>query len=189
MESIIAKELLETMSENINLMFLKPSTPQDDIVTAMRPDFENEYICMISLANQKFQGQLVVGLPTPVVNDMLSEVMQLASTPLESAQLLKASLGELLNTVAGAYTQKNPLLEKYESLDLSTPSVYEKNEAPFFCKSEGLSGTVKYHTGELINIYISINPYLTMDKGKDDTEFDIGSFLDGDDLDSLLSGL
>ena len=91
MESIIAKELLETISENINLMFLKSSMPQDDISVALRPDFENEYICMISLANQKFQGQLVVGLPDSVVKDMLSDVMQLVSNPVESAQLLKAA--------------------------------------------------------------------------------------------------
>ncbi|MCM8540170.1 MAG: hypothetical protein NE328_07825 [Lentisphaeraceae bacterium] len=189
MESIIAKELLETISENINLMFLKSSMPQDDISVALRPDFENEYICMISLANQKFQGQLVVGLPDSVVKDMLSDVMQLVSNPVESAQLLKAALGELLNTVAGTYAQKAPLLENYECLDLSTPSVYEISEVPFFCKSDGLTGTVKYHTGELINVYISINPYLTMDKGDDSEEFDIENFLDGDDLDSLLSGL
>ncbi|MCM8526632.1 MAG: hypothetical protein NE327_08960 [Lentisphaeraceae bacterium] len=189
MESIIAKELLEALSENINLMFQKESTPQDDIVTSLRPDFENDYICMISLANQKFQGQLVVGFPESVVNDMLAEVMLLASNPVESAQLLKASLGELLNTVAGAYAQKEPLLTSYECLDLSTPSVYEKNEVPFFCKSEGLTGKLGYSTGESINAYISINPYLTMDKGDEGDDFDIGSFLDGDDLDDLLSGL
>ena len=63
-----------------------------------------------------------------------------------------------------------------------------ESDVPFFCKSEGLTGSLTYHNGESINVYISINPYLTMDKN-DDEDFDIGSFLDGDDLDDLLSGL
>ena len=189
MEPIILKELLSTIAENINLMFQKSSTPQDSTTPAVRPDFENDYMCMISLANTKYQGQMVVGFPETVVNDMLGEVMQLASTPSESAQLLKASLGELLNTVAGTYTQTQPLLDAYECLDLSTPSVYEKSETPFFCKSDGLIGHLEYHSGGKINIYISITPYLTVEKSDDGEEFDIDSFLGGDDLDDLLSGL
>lgn len=189
MELIIAKELLQTLSKNIDLMFQKSSSPRETISQAMRPEFENDYMCMISLANQKFQGQMVVGIPSAVVNDMLAEVMQLATNPVESAQLLKSSLGELLNTVAGEYTQTEPLLEQYEVLDLSTPSVYEKQEVPFFCKSEGLQGIVSYHDNKEIEVYISISPYLTMNKSGECDDFDIGSFLDGDDLDDLLSGL
>ena len=189
MELIIAKELLKAISNNINLMFQKTSLPQEEISTSLRPDFENDYMCMISLANQTFQGQMIVGIPKIVVDNLLSEVMQLASNPEESAQLLKSSLGELMNIVAGEFTQKEPLLAAYDSLDLSTPSVYEKSNVPFFCKSEGLTGSLTYHNDESINVYISINPYLTMDKNDDDEDFDISSFLDGDDLDDLLSGL
>ena len=191
MEPIIAKELLEVISENINLMFQKESTPAEDVATVMRPDFTDDYMCMISLANQKFQGQMVVGFPESVVNDMLAEVMQLASNPVESAELLKASLGELLNTVSGAYAQRSPLLEAYECLDLSTPSVYSKDSVPFFCKSEGFSCKLNYANKQTVNIYISINAYMSLDKedssGGDD--FDLDDFLDGDDLDDLLSGL
>jgi len=191
MEPIIAIELLEVMSENINLMFQRESTPAADTNSALRPDFTDDYMCMISLANQKFQGQMVVGFPESVVNDMLAEVMQLASNPVESAELLKASLGELLNTVSGAFAQRAPLLEAYECLDLSTPSVYSKDSTPFFCKSEGFCGKLNYSNGDVINVYISVNPYMSMDKdnstGGDD--FDLEDFLGGDDLDDLLNGL
>lgn len=189
MEPIIAKELLEVIADNINLMFQKQSTPVEDVTSVLRPDFTDDFMCMISLANQKFQGQMVVGFPASVVNDMLAEVMQLASNPVESAELLKASLGELLNTASGAYAQRGPLLEAYECLDLSTPSVYNKDSVPFFCKSEGFSGRLSYPTGGSINVYISINAYLSLEKEKGAEEFDLGSFLDGDDLDDLLSGL
>lgn len=189
MELIIAKELLQTISDNLNLMFQKDSLVQDNISTSLRPEFEEDYMCMISLANQKFQGQMIVGIPSAVVNDMLSDVMRLASNPIESEQLLKASLGELLNTVAGDYTQKEPMLKTYDCLDLSIPSVYERSDVPFFCKSEGLTGSLNYHNGETINVYISINLYLTLEKDENEEDFDIGSFLDGDDLDDLLSGL
>ena len=190
MEPIIAKELLEVISENINLMFQKESTPAEDVTSSLRPDFTDDYMCMISLANQKFQGQMVVGFPESVVNDMLAEVMQLASNPVESAELLKASLGELLNTASGAYAQRGPLLEAYECLDLSTPSVYTKDSVPFFCKSDGFCGKLNYANGANINVYISINAYLSLEKDESDgDDFDLGSFLDGDDLDDLLSGL
>ena len=189
MEPIIAKVLLEVISDNMNLMFHKKPTPGSTVEKALRPDFENDYMCMISLANQKYQGQMVVGFPKNVADDMLKDVMQLASSKEEAALLLKASLGELLNTAAGTFAQKKPLLDTYDSLDLSTPSVYEKSEVPFFCKSEGLIGQLTYFTGEVLNCYISISPYLSLEKSDDEEDFDIGSFLDGDDLDDLLNGL
>lgn len=188
MEPIIAKELLEVLSENIQLMFQKESTPTAEIKSTIRPEFENDYMCMISLANQQFQGQMVVGFQNKTVNLMLEEVMQLASNATEASQLLKASLGELLNTVAGAYAQRQPLLDAYESLDLSTPSVYTREDVPFFCKSDGFCGSLKFPNGENINCYISVSPYILVEKS-DDEEFDIGSFLEGDDLDDLLNGL
>ena len=188
MESIIAKELLKAFSENINLMFQKQSTHVEKVSSTLRPEFSDDFMCMISLANQKFQGQMVVGFPESIVNDMLAEVMQLASNPIESAELLRASLGELLNTVAGAYAQREPLLEAYECLDLSTPSVYTKESVPFFCKSEGFCGKLEYESGKALNVYISINAYLSFEK-EEGNDFDLESFLDGDDLDDLLNGL
>jgi len=189
MEPIIAEVLLEVISENINLMFQKRATPGSTVEHALRPDFENDFMCMISLANQQYQGQMVVGFPKRVVDDMLEEVMQLASCPEESKLLLKASLGELLNNAAGFYAQRAPLLKAYDSLDLSTPNVYEKSEVPFFCKSEGFIGQLTYSSGDMINCYISISPYLFLNKSDDDDSFDIGSFLAGDDLDDLLNGI
>ena len=44
--------LLEALSKNINLMFQKDSSPVDQISPALRPDFEEDYMCMISLANR-----------------------------------------------------------------------------------------------------------------------------------------
>lgn len=188
MEQIIAQELLEVLAENIQLMFQKYASPTSNIENTQRPEFENDFMCMISLANQQFQGQMVVGFQNDTVNDMLEEVMQLASNETEASQLLRASLGELLNTVAGAYAQQTPLLDAYDSLDLSTPSVYTKEDVPFFCKSDGFCGSLSYPNGEKINCYISISPYISVEKSDGD-EFDISSFLEGDDLDDLLNGL
>ena len=185
MEQEVFEDLLDSISTNIQLMFNAETSPVPESHVSQRPDFENDFICMISLANQSFQGQLVIGFNEKTVNTILAEVMTLVSTEEEKFELLRASLGELLNTIGGDFAQKESARKAYEWLDLSTPSVWEKNCAPFFCKSEGLSGKLMFGDDD-INTYLTVSPYKILTNSDDG--IDISDFLD-DDLDDLLSGL
>ena len=187
MENNILATMLYSLSENIELMFQRKSTPDSTFTNGSRPDFTDGYLGMISLANQTCQGQMVIGLSESTVEDLLSEVMQLVSTPEEAKELVKASLGELLNTVSGAFTQQENVLEKYQSLDLSTPMIWTKEDTPYFCKSDGLNGALTYHNGESIHVFLAINPYKVFESS--DNSGSSGSDFLGDDLDDLLSGL
>ena len=79
------------------------------------------------------------------------------------------------------------MLEKYDCLDLSTPTVWEKKENPYFCKTEGWKGQLEYENGELIDVFLSINPYKFFESTSD-PNLNITDFL-GDDLNNLLKDL
>lgn len=189
MEKEILATMLGTLSENMELMFQKKSTLSGDFIECSRPEFTDGYMGMISLANQSCQGQMVIGMSESIIQDLLQEVMQLVSSPEESKELVKASLGELLNTVSGAFAQDEIVLGKYDSLDLSTPMVWGLGEEPYFCKTEGMSGSLTYHNGETIHLFLAINPYKVFESSDDSGDSSSASDFLGDDLDDLLSGL
>ncbi|MCM8535651.1 MAG: chemotaxis protein CheX [Lentisphaeraceae bacterium] len=189
MEKEVLTKMLETLSENLELMFQKKTTPTTEFNECNRPDFNDEYMGMISLANQSNQGQMIISMSKTAVEDMLAEVMQLVSTPEEAHEMVKASLGELLNTVSGAFAQNEEVLAKYECLDLSTPMIWEKDDSPYFCRTEGMSGHLIYENDKTnVNVFLAINPYKVFDATPAATDDSSSDFL-GDDLDDLLSGL
>jgi CheY-specific phosphatase CheX len=175
MELNILNKMLETIAENLQLMFQKDAIPQPEHRECNRPDFEDDFIGMISLANQSHQGQLIISISRSAVNDILEEVMSLVSTPEEESEMRTASLGELLNTVSGAFAEKPEVTAAFEHLDLT----------PYFCRSEGLAGHLLYGDSK-INVFLSINPYKVFQSEEASSDsLDLSSFLDGDDLDFL----
>ena len=76
------------------------------------------------------------------------------------------------------------------SLDLSTPMIWEKDDSPYFCRTEGLSGSLTYDVDKtLIHIFLAINPYKVFESDDSNGDSSDGSDFLGDDLDDLLSGL
>ena len=187
MEKEILAIVFETLSENMELMFQKKSTPDSNFRICNRPDFSGGFIGTISMANQTCQGQIVICLTEETVEDLLADVMQLVSSPDEVDELVKSSLGELLNIVSGSFVQKEKVYKKYGSLDLSTPIFWNKDESPYFCKADGAIGSVIYHNGNTIDLFLAVNPYKVFEPSEDCLS-DVTDIL-GDDLDDLLNSL
>jgi hypothetical protein len=186
MEQQVFREMLECFKTNIELMFGKKANVCPDCHESMRPDFSDDYICMISLANQSHQGQLVVGFPSLVVEDILSDVTPMVSGEKETTELIHSALRELLNTVCGDFAHNDKVRATYKWLDLGVPCSWNQHNKPFFCKSDGYSGALQYKN-EKINIHVSINPYKILELLEGEG-IDLSEFLD-DDWDEFIAGL
>jgi hypothetical protein len=179
--------MLAAISKNIELMFEQTVVIEKPISFCKRLEFKDYYMGMLSLTNAGFQAQLIVSFPKEIVTTMLSKAMQLLSNNRQYDELIHSSLGELLNNSAALFSQDQDICQQYPSLELSNPVLWGKNHSPFFCKSEGYSGSLVFKDSYKLHVYLTISPYPKF------TDLNNGisanAFLGENTLDNLLKNL
>ena len=159
MECEIIEELADSISNNIYLMFdiKSESTGKSSSVPCL--SFSNDFMAAIPLFNKNFNGEIIIGFPKDIVEEMVSDILGLVKDKLSQKFLKLDTIGEILNVAAGRFVVSDAVKKKFSKLSFSTPVVWAKDKSNSILGGEaaGRALRIKYRNNQEVNLYLAVS--------------------------------